>query len=324
MRLSSILVLSFVCFLIFSCNPEEVIEAPSPEDAYSISYYSGGELATNSVQTAEVRSTLPNPLVVLVKDEEGRLVEHVPVYFELLDSTKGELSDTLVLSDADGLAATLWTLGDSVHTELPTLRAYANVPSSNEVIFAASATAFGISGAMTDNRDGKIYGTTQIGNQIWMAENLRYNLSGSFQNPQNPGIVYGYLYSWDQARNACPTGWHLPDNQEWQDMTDYLSNQVQPLDGNASWNSLGENLKSTTGWTSDNGDNLYNFNAYPAGIRTASGTNLHLGDHAYFWSASDTSATDAYYYQLSDSTSNLVRGFQGDKNDLYSCRCLKN
>lgn len=312
------------CFLIFSCKPEEVIEPPSPEDAYSISYHSGGELATNSVQTAEIRSSLPNPLIVVVKDEEGRLVENVPVFFQLLDSTKGVLSDTLVLSDADGLATTSWTLGDSVHTELPTLRAYANVPGANEVVFAASATAFGVSGAMTDSRDGKVYRSTQIGNQIWMAENLRYNVSGSFQNPQNPSIVYGYLYSWDQAQNACPTGWHLPDNQEWQDMVYYLSSMSQNLDGPASWNNLGQDLKSSTGWTSSNGSNLYNFNAYPAGIRTASGTNMHLGDQAYFWSASDTSATDAYYHQLSDSSSNFIRNFQGNKDDLYSCRCLKN
>jgi uncharacterized protein (TIGR02145 family) len=310
--------LLFFSLIIFSCKPEEVPEPPSGlEDAAAIEVWSGNN------QSGTVRETLAEPLVVRVLDENGEGVVDVPVNF-LIVSGNGSLSDSLVVTNAEGLASSNWTMGDST-SQTMTLQVVAqiDIPNNGVVPFYATANAFGLAGTMTDNRDGKIYATTQIGNQVWMAENLRYNVSGSFQNPQNPGIVYGYLYTWSQAQTACPTGWHLPNNEEWQAMAYYLSGQFEPLDGAANWDFLGQDLKSTSGWTSTNGNNLYNFNAYPAGIRTASGASAHLGDRAYFWSANDTSATDAYYYRMNYYSSSLDRDFQGDKDDMYSCRCIR-
>lgn len=58
-----------------------------------------------------------------------------------------------------------------------------------------------------------------------MAENLNYNPgSGSwaYDNDSSKAAIYGRLYSWPTARKACPQGWHLPSNVEWQTLADYL------------------------------------------------------------------------------------------------------
>lgn len=72
----------------------------------------------------------------------------------------------------------------------------------------------------TDARDGRTYRTTQIENQIWLAENLAYKpVSGeywSWNNDTSYVAKYGYLYSWQTAQNVCPVGWHLPSKAEFE------------------------------------------------------------------------------------------------------------
>ena len=85
--------------------------------------------------------------------------------------------------------------------------------------------------------DGNVYQTVQIGDQFWMAENLKVT---HYQNgdeipcnvynddPSNAAI-YGRLYNWyavDDERGICPEGWHVPSDDEadseWQILVDYL------------------------------------------------------------------------------------------------------
>ena len=82
-----------------------------------------------------------------------------------------------------------------------------------------------LQGTFTDSRDGNTYKWIEIGNQIWMAENLNFHAnSGCWvydNNPENAD-TYGRLYNWETARNVCPDGWHLPSDNEWKELEVYL------------------------------------------------------------------------------------------------------
>jgi uncharacterized protein (TIGR02145 family) len=124
-----------------------------------------------------------------------------------------------------------------------------------------------IRGTFIDERDGKTYGTVKIGHQTWMAENLNYyTSSGSwcYNNDTSYCGKYGRLYDWETAMEACPSGWHLPDNYEWDDLTEKVGSiYLYP----------GHVLKAKHGWYinddgyigRNNGTDNFGFSALPGG-----------------------------------------------------------
>jgi uncharacterized protein (TIGR02145 family) len=213
-----------------------------------------------------------------------------------------------------------------------------NTTQNSGIIFNSKLTY----GTVTDI-SGNVYKTITIGTQTWMAENLkvtRYRNGDSipkisdgtawsnlttgaycdYRNIVSNGTTYGKLYNWYSimdSRNICPTGWHIPNDTEWEKLYAYLGGYEQ---------TTSDKLRETgiTHWAyiNDGATNASGFTALPGGMRDYGGIFTDIGQTCFLWSstpAGDYYNLDADYYYL-DSGANSGGGSK--KNGL-SVRCLK-
>ena len=212
--------------------------------------------------------------------------------------------------------------------------------------------------------DGNTYNTVQIGNQCWMRDNLRttYYADGTaipagetntdatlpyyydYISSDIPLTQRGYLYNWPAVmrdassssanpsgvQGICPTGWHVPSDEEWMQLTNYVSAQNEYLcSDNAEF--IAKVLASITGWSSStstcavgnlqNLNNATGFNASPAGYLYNLGF-TNSGKYAYFWTSTAASSTNAWYRSLNFNYAYVYRNNYG-KHFGYSVRCLR-
>lgn len=194
--------------------------------------------------------------------------------------------------------------------------------SSSQSYSSSSKESTPDDGTFTDSRDGKKYKTVTIivgiGKwQIWMAENLNYNMENSYcyEDDVNNCQKYGRLYTWSAATNACPEGWTLPSTIDW--------NTLMHGDGEG-WSAAGRLLKSTEGWYNNgNGPDSYHFTALPAGFRTSGGSFRNESNCAYFWSSMDDGDNKADLVSL-NYAENAAGANEYDKEYGLSVRCIKN
>jgi uncharacterized protein (TIGR02145 family) len=157
-----------------------------------------------------------------------------------------------------------------------------------------------VKNTFTDSRDSKIYKTVKIGSQIWMAENLNYNASGSkcYDNTPANCNKYGRLYNWNTAIKACPSGWHLPGKAEWDEAV-------------GGYSIAGTKLKAKSG-----------FSALPGGLGFSIGSFSNVGNRGIWWSSSEIDSDNAYYWYIY-----YYDEYVGSGNDvkrgLHSVRCVK-
>ncbi|MDD2387076.1 MAG: fibrobacter succinogenes major paralogous domain-containing protein [Bacteroidales bacterium] len=209
-------------------------------------------------------------------------------------------------------------------------------------------------GSFTDSRDDNVYQTVSIGNQVWMAENLKYLpmvVNPALDSETTPCMyiydyegsnisdakatenytTYGVLYNWPAAmdvsvgsatnpsgvQGVCPDGWHLPSDAEWTELTDYLG-------GN---NVAGGKLKETgtTHWNSPNtgATNETGFTALAGGYRDSNGVFYNLGNHSYWWSTTEDGSGNVSYCGLNCDNSEVSR-YDGRANLGFYIRCVKN
>ena len=194
----------------------------------------------------------------------------------------------------------------------------------------------GIMPAAVTDIDGNTYDAVRLGEQVWMAENLRVTRlpNGTPIGPDTTSAVcgnrfcpdgdsanietFGYLYDWSAAigghpnygnpmarlQGICPDGWHLPSDAEWTQLTDYLSTCRNYVSGYNTEN-IAKALASTEQWSVSNedyavGNNPAQNNATGFGALPAGdyafGTYANTHDATAFWSSSQQDSQNSYAY----------------------------
>jgi uncharacterized protein (TIGR02145 family) len=191
--------------------------------------------------------------------------------------------------------------------------------------------------------DGNKYHSVSIDTQVWLKENLKvthyanneiiattneinldisneiepkyqWSYAGNDENVK----LYGRLYTWytlSDSRGVCPTGWHIPNEDEWESLIIYLG-------GN---NMAGLKLKDNSHqlWGADDiSNNESGFSALPGGGRISSGEFKNIGLMGIWWSssqASDKEAWDKYLYYVAGH----INTFNENKSEGNSVRCIK-
>jgi uncharacterized protein (TIGR02145 family) len=186
------------------------------------------------------------------------------------------------------------------------------------------------------------YTIVKIGEQYWMAKNLKTNtLSDGTQIPyitdasewsalqtagyswynndyENTGAIYGGLYNFHSVATGklCPSGWHVPSDDEWGILELYIANEG--LSGGA--------IKETgfAHWSEPNGDasNATGFTSLPAGYRTVSGNFTDIGTNVYFWSSTEYFDTVAWERSIQYLSGAINRSYS-DKKNGFPIRCVK-
>lgn len=209
-------------------------------------------------------------------------------------------------------------------------------------------------GTVTD-RDGNIYKTVKIGDQWWMAENLKVK---TYQNGDSISFcaadgadtswsslktgaysvlntTFGYLYNFyavADSRRIAPAGWHIPSDEEWKVLESYLGMSSSDLDV-MNWRGTdqGNQLKiaggNTTYWINSSdqysifGTNSSGFTAIGGACRVFNGSWGDLAHTAFWWTSTPQGET-ACYRGLDYNKADVFR-YYGSKNYGFSLRCLK-
>ena len=189
---------------------------------------------------------------------------------------------------------------------------------------------------LKDLRDGKVYKTVKIGDQVWMAENLNFETDSSFCYSDSAYFcaMHGRLYKWAAAvgksesecgygntcslpsgdvQGVCPSGWHLPSKAEFESLIATVGED----------STAGKVLKSASGWTAGGyGTDDFGFAALPAGTRGHGGGYGGAYFLGFFWSSTEIGDNSAF---------NMYLTFDGDsvhqsvdiKDFAFSVRCVK-
>jgi len=186
-------------------------------------------------------------------------------------------------------------------------------------------------GSVADN-SGKTYNTVKIGTQVWMAENLNYDVPNNetdicYDNDNNNCPLYGKMYNWATAmalpskcnsilstndddcvvktphQGICPSGWHIPSNVDWDKL-------MREVDGNTDTSSPYESetaskyLKAKEGWhdcgPSNSGktylcEDTYGFSILPGGSGDSYNNFHNVIYWGYWWNSSEKSDEHAYH-----------------------------
>ena len=198
-------------------------------------------------------------------------------------------------------------------------------------IYANRKTGFPLPD-FTDPRDGNVYGVVQIGDQTWMTDNMRFVSDGSscYENSQDHCKQYGRLYKRSASWDACPKGWKLPKEEEWEEL---IYRRISPYE---QYNFLtGEDSKfyATTGgfYTPEDGDKFsgFSFNSYMGKYWafeskvSLSVENISIAEWKVYKKAVRQSGEKAVHDFMEPGTVSISEFDEINGDVKFSCRCLK-
>ncbi|HOC86134.1 MAG TPA: fibrobacter succinogenes major paralogous domain-containing protein, partial [Prolixibacteraceae bacterium] len=180
--------------------------------------------------------------------------------------------------------------------------------------------------------DGNVYPVVKIGDQEWMARNLRVTKApdgtpiSSYVVGNDPGnaLIYGRHYTWDVAMNGsaeesaqgiCPDGWHLPSDEEFKILEMALGMTRQEADQSNAWRGTGVGTQMKEGGSS--GLDI------PIAGMCVGGSFLYVGQSGYIYSSTEAGSY-AWRRCLSTNASTVGRWNTFPKSYAFSVRCLKN
>ncbi|MGL1888658.1 MAG: hypothetical protein OCD76_19250 [Reichenbachiella sp.] len=207
------------------------------------------------------------------------------------------------------------------------------------------------SSTFVDSRDSQVYREVTIGNQVWMAENLKYEPATEWmcydQLPENCDL-YGKLYTWAAVLNGspgsttnpsnvqgiCPDGWHLPSKAEFEELNTFVDSDDGVVDNNT-----GKKLKTSTGWEDyltydhnmnpviipDYSTNDYGFSALASGygINHSPTQSIDKGTLAYWWTTTGMGTTAVWSGAVRTAADALMILQVTHHQYWLSVRCIK-
>ena len=328
--------------LLYPCSCEE---PPSPEEAFEDADVVFSGLVTN-----------------IVLDDSGYYYE---VTFQVIDVWKGEgLEEITVLtetySDTCGYNFQInheylvyaYNYDWGIYTNICTR--------TNLLEYATEDLEYlnGLNFSTVIDIDGNIYQTVQIGEQEWMAENLKvthYNegseiptgysdsewdelddtetgayavCNDDLSNPDTYGNIYNW-YAVDDSRGVCPVGWHVPTDDEFKELEMFLGMSQEEADnlGNRGTNEGSKLAGNADLWNSGNLEQnsefgTSGFTGLPGGDRGTYGNYTYMGIYGDFWSSTEYSSDIAWYRTLGCDYSEVIR-YSTYKQYGFAVRCLK-
>jgi len=173
-------------------------------------------------------------------------------------------------------------------------------------------------GTYTDERDGQVYETIEVNSQIWFATDLNFDTGkGSWDNKDSKNQL-GRLYQWETAQEACPIGWKLPTDQEWQKLAMTFGGYFDSGDSKQNNRRGDPNKAYKTLYVGG----IASFKGRLGGWRDANGKYHNQGKSGHYWSRSSSDETTSWFFSFSGLDSILVRD-QGPKDNARSVRCLR-
>ena len=358
--------LGFVAVSVFLLSCAEIerdnpYEIPSPEDTSKEDSSSSAEAASEpsssySIEEPSSSSSLP-PETVLC--EFSGICS--PVSSEVCDLLGGTTVQSCPESSSSGLIALSSSSVPSSSSAPPSSSSVppsssSTAPSSSSDQPSSSSTPPSSSSLVPSSSsledllyEGKTYRTVVIGTQTWMAENLNYAVEGSKCYSNNPSncTAYGSLYNWATAmalpsscnsnscssqiqpkhRGICPSGWHIPNSEDWGKLSRYIDGTTGTFAGYAS-PTAGKYLRAKSGWNEyqgkSNSTDQFEFSALPGGVGRSDGSFDHIGNVGNWWSASEygNSSNNAHYWNI-DYRYESVQWNYYVKSYLSSVRCLQ-